>query len=193
MLQASLSQKALQDEILSLRAEVAVLKERAERAEALADHDVLTPVFNRRGFIANATQRMAYCRRYDVDTVMLYLDLDGFKTLNDTLGHPAGDAALIYLARVLTHHVRESDAVGRMGGDEFAVLLMNADLEAGRDKARALAESLQSDPFIWQGQPYPLSASIGVRMMGDHKDPESWLAEADASMWLRKAHNRVER
>lgn len=193
MLQASLSQKAMQDEIDALRAEVAVLKERAERAEALADHDVLTPVFNRRGFITNATQRMAYCRRYDVDTVMLYLDLDGFKTLNDTLGHPAGDAALIYLAGKLTHHVRESDAVGRMGGDEFAVLLMNADLEAGKEKARTLTEAMKKDPFVWQDKPYPLSASIGVRMMGEHKDPESWLAEADASMWLRKVHRRVER
>ncbi len=193
MLQASLSQKAMQDEIDALRAEVAALKLRAERAEALADHDVLTPVFNRRGFITNAQQRMAYCRRYAVDTVMLYLDLDGFKTLNDTLGHPAGDAALIYLAEKLIHHVRESDAIGRMGGDEFAVLLMNADLEAGKEKARILSENLKTDPFVWQGQPYPLSASIGVRMMGDHKDPEAWLAEADASMWLRKAHRRVER
>ena len=193
MLQAGLSQKAMQDEIDALRAEVAALKLRAERAEALADHDVLTPVFNRRGFIANALQRMAYCRRYAVDTVMLYLDLDGFKSLNDTLGHPAGDAALIYLAEKLIHHVRESDAIGRMGGDEFAVLLMNADLEAGKEKARILSENLKTDPFMWQGQPYPLSASIGVRMMADHKDPEAWVAEADASMWLRKAHSRVER
>lgn len=193
MLQMSLSTIALQDEIEALRAEVTALKQRAERAEALADHDVLTPVLNRRGFMATAMQRMAYCRRYAIDTVLLYLDLDGFKLVNDSLGHPAGDAALIYLSDLLIQHVRESDAIGRMGGDEFAVLLMNADLEAGKEKARVLSDALVQTPFVWNGQPYPLKASIGVRMMCDQKDAEGWLAEADAAMWLRKASRRAER
>lgn len=190
MLRSRVSETMLKAEIAALKAEVASLKQRAERAEALADRDVLTPVLNRRGFMSSVLQRMAYCRRYSVQTVMLYLDLDGFKTLNDTLGHPAGDAALVYLAEMLIRHVRESDTVGRMGGDEFAVMLMNADLDAGQEKACVLSRSLADNPFVWKGVEHPLSASIGVRMLSNQKDPEVWVAETDAAMWIRKAEHR---
>jgi hypothetical protein len=77
-------------EIERLRAEVEALRARAEAAEAAADHDVLTPTLNRRGFVAVLNRTMAYCKRYGAPAVLLYLDLDGFKGVNDSLGHAAG-------------------------------------------------------------------------------------------------------
>ncbi|WP_413331318.1 GGDEF domain-containing protein [Brevundimonas phoenicis] len=176
----------LRAEIARLHAEVAALTERAERAEALADHDVLTPALNWRGFMTVLTRNLAYCRRHGVEAALLYLDLDGFKGINDGLGHAAGDAALIAVAELLLANVRESDAVGRMGGDEFTVLLMNAGAEEGREKARRLSEALQSEGFIWDERRVALGGSFGVRAFAGQTDAEVWLSEADAAMWLRK-------
>ena len=174
-------------QIEQLRNEVSKLRERAERAEALADHDVLTPTLNRRGFLDNLMRVMAYCRRHDHNATLLYLDLDNFKQINDQHGHPAGDATLIAVANLLLAELRESDTVGRMGGDEFCILMTNADAEAGRRKAAELMERLKSEGFFWSGQRYSLSGSIGLRTLTDQPDPETWVAEADADMWLRKA------
>lgn len=177
---------ALLAQIEQLRNEVEVLRARAERAEALADHDVLTPTLNRRGFLDNLTRIMAYCRRHGQDATLLYLDLDDFKKINDTSGHPAGDAALIAVAELLRQEMRNSDTVGRMGGDEFCVVMMNADAAMARRKADELMQAFKARPFVWQDRTYSLSGSIGVRALGDQPDPETWVAEADAAMWLRK-------
>ncbi len=174
------------DEIERLRAEVDALRRRAEAAEAAADHDVLTPVLNRRGFIAAMKSAMAFCQRHGTPAVLLYLDLDGFKGVNDSLGHAAGDAALVHIANLLTANLRESDAVGRLGGDEFGLLMLNAGLNGGREKAQRLADALAAEEFTWNGQSARLGGSFGVRAFNGHTDPEVWLAEADAAMWVRK-------
>jgi diguanylate cyclase (GGDEF)-like protein len=176
----------LHAEIERLRAEVAALTARAETAEALADHDVLTRALNRRGFMTVLNRSMAYCRRHEVEAALLYLDMDGFKGVNDSLGHAAGDAALTAVADLLLAHVRESDAVGRLGGDEFALLLMNAGADEGREKAKRLAASLETEGFVWEGSTVALGGSFGVRAYSGQIDPEVWLSEADAAMWLRK-------
>lgn len=179
------AEPTLVDEIERLRAEVETLRLRAEAAEALADHDVLTPTLNRRGFVAVLNRTMAYCARHQVEAALLYLDLDGFKSVNDTLGHAAGDAALVHVARLLNENVRESDAVGRLGGDEFALVLLNAGVEEGKDKARRLSERL-AEGFEYGGRRADLGGSFGVRAYLGQTDPEAWLAEADAAMWVRK-------
>jgi diguanylate cyclase (GGDEF)-like protein len=173
-------------EIARLKAEVEALRARAEAAEAAAEHDVLTPVLNRRGFVAAMTRTMAYCTRYKVPAALLYLDLDGFKGVNDALGHAAGDAALVRVAEILLENVRATDAVGRMGGDEFAVLLLNAGLDEGREKAASLKAALEGADFRWDGKAAALAGSFGVRAFTGHTDVEAWLAEADAAMWVRK-------
>lgn len=176
----------LHAEIERLRAEVAALIVRAETAEALADHDVLTRALNRRGFMSVLSRSMAYCRRHEVEAALLYLDMDGFKGVNDGLGHAAGDAALMAVADLLLANVRESDAVGRLGGDEFALLLMNAGADKGRAKAQRLAAALETEGFVWEGATVALGGSFGVRAYAGQTDPEVWLSEADAAMWLRK-------
>ncbi len=176
----------LNAELARLRAELEMWKQRAAAAEALADHDVLTPALNRRGFIDAMSRTMAYCQRHGVPAVLLYLDMDGFKGVNDTLGHAAGDAALIAVAELFLRNLRESDAVGRLGGDEFGLLMLNAGLEEGRAKARQLDEALKNEGFVWGGQKTELGGSFGVRDFDGHTDPEVWLTEADAAMWVRK-------
>jgi len=176
----------LNTEIDRLRAEVEALRLRAEAAEAAADTDVLTPVLNRRGFIGALNRTMAYCQRHGVPAVLLYLDLDGFKRVNDQLGHAAGDAALVQVAQLMLTNLRESDAVGRLGGDEFGLLMLNAGVEEGREKARKLSTAMDEEGFTWEGTRVVLGGSFGVRGWTDHSDAEVWLAEADAAMWLRK-------
>lgn len=173
-------------EIERLRAEVERLRLRAEAAEAAADHDVLTPCLNRRGFVAAMRGAMAFCQRHEVPAVLLYLDLDGFKRVNDQLGHAAGDAALVSVAELIKANLRESDTVGRLGGDEFGLLMLNAGLDEGRDKAGRLAQALETEGFQWEGERVALGGSFGVRAFTAHTDPEVWLAEADAAMWVRK-------
>jgi len=176
----------LNGEIERLKAEAAHWRARAEAAESLAERDVLTPVLNRRGFEREMSRAMAFCRRHRTEAALLYLDLDGFKAINDQLGHQAGDAALIACAEILNRNLRESDAVGRLGGDEFAVLLLGTDAKGAKHKAQSLTETLSKDGFAWQGQVHPLNGSFGVRAFTGQTDPADWLAEADAAMWVRK-------
>lgn len=173
-------------EIERLRVELEAWKTRAAAAEAAADHDVLTPALNRRGFVSALQRTMAYCQRHGVPAVLLYLDMDGFKSVNDRLGHAAGDAALVAVAELFLANLRESDAVGRLGGDEFALLMLHAGYEEGRAKARQLSEALKTEGFIWDGQKTELGGSFGVRAWDGHTDAEVWLTEADAAMWVRK-------
>ncbi|RYG90512.1 MAG: diguanylate cyclase, partial [Alphaproteobacteria bacterium] len=90
------------------------------------------------------------------------------------------------VARMMKANLRESDALGRLGGDEFGLLMLNAGLDEGREKARRLAATLETEPFEWEGRATGLGGSFGVRAYAGQADPEIWLAEADAAMWVRK-------
>lgn len=181
---------ALAAEVEALKAEVEALRARAEAAEALADHDALTPALNRRAFLAAVGAAMADARRHGEPACLIYLDLDRFKVVNDRHGHGAGDALLVHVARLLVGNVRESDAVGRLGGDEFAVLLRRADQDAGRAKAEAVAELFEAEPLDWQGEKLFAAGAMGVRAYAGQADAETWLAEADAAMFVRKRGGR---
>jgi len=169
--------EALKRELAELRAEVA-------RLEHLADRDVLTPLFNRRAFVRELGRAIAFCRRYGGTAALLYLDLDGFKQVNDSLGHAAGDQALKTVADILAANIRESDAAARLGGDEFAVLLF----QAGEEEARMKAVALQG--LIARAGVEGLGGTFGVRAWDGHEDAEDWLAEADAAMFVRKEGRR---
>lgn len=178
--------RALRAEVERLRAEVAALTARAEAAEALADHDPLVPVLNRRAFMRELQRVIGASRRYGTTASLLYLDLDGFKSVNDIYGHAAGDAALKWIGELLTAHLRDSDWLGRLGGDEFGVLMLYADEASAKAKAAALTDLIAAGGFTWQGAPVRLGGSFGVRALSDQADGEQWLAEADAAMFVRK-------
>ena len=125
-------------------------KARLEAVETVADQDGLLPLLNRRAFVREMSRMISFAERYDVPASLIYFDLDGFKAVNDAHGHAAGDAALTYIADLLRANVRESDIVGRLGGDEFGVILAKADQAQAESKARSLSDLFQRKPFVWQ-------------------------------------------
>src|SRR4051812_22580050 len=148
-----------------LAAERDELAEKLAIAEDLADRDTLTPTYNRRAFIRELHRTMSKVERYKTPAAVLYVDLDGFKALNDCYGHAAGDAVLKHVGRLLLESVRESDAVGRLGGDEFGVILNRANADEARAKAQTLSTQLNSSAIIHAGQAHRIAISIGVHAL----------------------------
>lgn len=178
--------QALLGEIDDLRGEVGRLKAKLAETEGLADRDPLTPLLNRRAFLRELSRIRTFSQRYEAPASLVYFDLDGFKSVNDRYGHAAGDAALQAVAERLLANVRESDLVGRMGGDEFAVILVQADRGVAEAKAAALAQVLEKEPIRFGDWTAPLHLSWGVRQISPDAAPEQLVAEADAAMYAAK-------
>ena len=176
----------LMQELDNLRLELEIMGARLAEAERLADHDVLTPLLNRRAFVRELQRAIAQTRRHSTAASVVYFDLDDFKDVNDRYGHAAGDAVLIAVAERLIADVREADVVGRIGGDEFAILLQHADIEAAHAKAHALAQALASTPIPFEGAQIAVKVTFGVRQIDAVDSAEQALSEADAAMYLRK-------
>jgi len=176
----------LLSEIEELRTEVGRLKARLNEAEGLADQDPLTPLLNRRAFLRELRRVLTFAQRYGGPASLIYFDLDGFKAVNDRFGHAAGDAALGAVAARLSVHVRESDILGRIGGDEFGVILVQADLSAALAKAATLAAAIEDEPIACGEWLIPLKISFGVRQIDPGLTAEQVLAEADGQMYARK-------
>ncbi|MFL5296954.1 MAG: GGDEF domain-containing protein [Phenylobacterium sp.] len=182
--------KTLIGEIDDLRTEVGRLKARLEETEDLADRDALTPLLNRRALIRELGRIRTFAQRYGAPASLVYFDLDDLKGVNDRLGHAAGDAVLRAVAERLSAHVRESDLVGRMGGDEFAVILVQADKAVAEAKAAALARAIEAEPLRVGDWSAPIHISWGVREIGQDLEPEAIVAEADAAMYAKKRERR---
>jgi diguanylate cyclase (GGDEF)-like protein/PAS domain S-box-containing protein len=159
----------------------------------LADHDALTGLFNRRRFEEELDRALAGAERYDRRGAVLVLDLDGFKHVNDTLGHPVGDELIARLAGTLRAELRESDVIARLGGDEFGVILPEAtDDEAGA-VATKLLRAVQRDGIVADSTGHArVTASIGVAPFdgADGLSPEELLVEADIAMYDAKEAGR---
>src|SRR5665213_3020689 len=129
----------LMGEVDTLRRELSDTRKRLDEVEKAADQDGLLPLLNRRAFVRELTRYIAFTGRYNTPASLIYFDLNHLKKTNDTYGHAAGDAVLSHFADVLLTHVRDSDSVGRLGGDEFGVLLSHAGQDQALKKADALA------------------------------------------------------
>jgi diguanylate cyclase (GGDEF)-like protein len=175
-----------------LAAERDDLKTRLAAAEELADRDALAPVFNRRAFLRELHRTMSEVERYKTPAAVLYVDLDGFKALNDEYGHAAGDAVLRHVALLLTDSVRESDVVGRLGGDEFGIILNRAAADEARAKAQGLSDKINSTAILYAGAAHRVRASVGVHPIAMVEDPETALARADEAMYADKHARRAQ-
>ncbi len=184
---AAASEHALARALKSAQAEVERLKQALVRAEQLADHDPLTGLLNRRGFAQALAGALAACRRYRTEAALIYIDLDGFKAVNDRFGHAAGDETLKVVAQVLAAGVRGSDITARLGGDEFAVVLNRAGRASAETKAELLAKAVENAPV---GAGGPIRLSYGVRVFEPGMEAAQMLAEADAAMFVRKGERR---
>jgi len=182
--QAAIGQ--LVTEIDELRKEVTRLKAYLEQAEALADRDVLTPLLNRRAFMRELGRAGAFSQRYGAPASLVYFDLDNFKAVNDRFGHAVGDEALKALAQRLLDNVRETDIAGRIGGDEFAIILVQADEDTAVMKAGQLKAAIQATPVQCGDWMTPIHLTFGVRQIDPMLPAEAMLAEADAAMFAHK-------
>jgi GGDEF domain-containing protein len=173
-------------EIDDLRNEVSILKLRLNEAQGQADHGRADPGAEPPRLPARDEARGRLRPALRLAGQRGVLRPGRLQDVNDRFGHAAGDAALQAVARRLLANVRESDVVGRMGGDEFAVLLAQADKETALSKAASLAAAIQDTPVEFGEWSAPLHISWGVREIAPGADPEVALAEADAAMFVRK-------
>jgi diguanylate cyclase (GGDEF)-like protein len=150
----------------------------------LATHDPLTGLANRRRFMERLAETAARHDRSSESAAVAYFDLDGFKQINDDLGHAAGDAVLVEVGRRLAAAVRDSDLVARLGGDEFAALLEPVDgIDGARLSARRMADAVEQ-PFTFGDRRIPIGVSVGFALAGS--DSEASLAEADTRLYRDK-------
>jgi len=157
-----------------------------------AFHDPLTDLPNRALFMERLTRALTRRERHPGEAAVLYLDLDGFKAVNDSLGHHAGDQLLTAVARRLSGSVRPSDTVARLGGDEFAVLL--EDMQAPAHALRVAEDLIAAlrEPFIVTGHQVAVTSSAGVTVSRPLvASPEGLLREADAALYLAKARGKA--
>ena len=184
--------------VMRLAAEVDALatqlkdsRARIQDLEARVDVDPLTDVLNRRGFERELKRSLAYVKRYGTSAALIYVDLDGFKPVNDRHGHGAGDLVLKAVAAALLRGVRASDLVARVGGDEFAVLLWNVNGTEAAAKAAALEAAVYATPVRWNASTLVVGASAGVALLGALDTPAEVIARADAAMYARKHGRRA--
>jgi diguanylate cyclase (GGDEF)-like protein len=180
----------LMGEVDSLRRELIQTRSRLEDVEKAADQDGMLPLLNRRAFVRELTRYIAFTGRYNTPASLIYFDLNHLKRTNDTLGHAAGDAVLAHFADVLQAHVRDSDCVGRLGGDEFGVLLSHANQEQALKKADILATALESSPTSWDGHSIPVSFAYGAFELKAGDNPDTAMARADQAMYAQKKSQR---
>jgi diguanylate cyclase (GGDEF)-like protein len=165
-----------------------LVDERTRELHHLALHDALTELPNRALILDRIDQMLARSRREHTPVAVLFLDLDNFKDVNDTLGHAAGDQLLAGVAARLTSAIREEDTVGRLGGDEFVVLAEGASLAAGAEVVAERILDVLATPFEIAGSNAPLTvtASIGIAE-GRRATPDELLRDADVALYRAKA------
>ncbi len=163
---------------------------RIAELENLATTDALTKILNRRGFEQILDHELSVARRHGVGGVLIFVDLDEFKPINDTYGHAAGDEILKTVSNLLQGHVRDTDYVARLGGDEFAILLPRSNKRNGVKRAEDLDRKLNNAYAQWDGKQIPVKASCGVHMYTSKAEMDELLEAADAAMYKIKQERR---
>jgi diguanylate cyclase (GGDEF)-like protein/PAS domain S-box-containing protein len=169
-------------------------KQTERELRRLADHDALTGLLNRRGFMEGLRRELRRMERKDEYGALLLLDLDNFKQVNDTAGHLAGDQVLRTTAEVLRRRLRATDVIGRLGGDEFAALVLNVTPRQANEIAAETAETLRAMTVTAGDVTIEVAASIGIVAIDELRgvSEEELLAAADRAMYRVKSLRRTE-
>jgi len=165
---------------------MAAQRERIAELESLSSTEPLTKLPNRRGFEGQFNRVIARARRYGETGVVGYCDLDNLKTVNDEFGHAAGDDLLKSAANTLRESVREIDVIGRLGGDEFGIVLVNSTWKDGARRMRTIQWMLDSAGIVYRGKDISLQVSIGVEPYGPHDTVDDLIHRADMAMYYNK-------
>ncbi len=185
--------KTLQDKVLTTEAELIQLHVELDNASNLARHDPLTDVLNRKGLDEALEREIAAVRRRDTPLSVSLLDIDNFKKLNDSLGHQAGDNALIHLTKVARACMRPSDTLARYGGEEFVILMPDTQLEQGIEAMARLQRELTKAFFMSGKEKVLITFSAGVAQLTADETGSEAIRRADQAMYLAKrtGKNRV--
>lgn len=177
---------ALRQEIARLRRENRALSIALAEMERVAERDILTPLFNRRYFLSALHQRIARVERYGDQIALIYVDVDGLKSVNDRFGHAAGDFVLVEVANRLQSAMRDQDVLARIGGDEFGILLENTGLTQAKATMRRLSQLITDSHCDYDGQRIPMSAAFGLAAITPGLNAEELMGRADSDMYRAK-------
>ena len=159
--------------------------------EKLAASDMLTGLYNRRKLEEVCTAALTHARVHNRPSALLLIDLDHLKQMNDTFGHPAGDALLNTVVKTIRSQLRDQDILGRLGGDEFVVVLPATPEDAAKTFADQIRQSVQCQPFLWEDQEMAMSISVGVAALSDADcNWQDWLKRADNNLYQAKKGGR---
>jgi diguanylate cyclase (GGDEF)-like protein len=166
-------------------------KESEEIVWKQANFDALTGLPNRRMFFDRLNEEIKRASRRNGLFAMMFLDLDGFKQVNDQLGHQAGDELLVQVSERIGQTIRDSDTFARLGGDEFTIILSNIESLLYIDKVAAKILKVLNEPFMLGTKQAKISASIGISIYPDHgKDSDTLISLADTAMYDAKAKGK---
>lgn len=171
---------------IQLKTTLGELGQANARLRSLALKDVLTGALNRRAFNAVARQSLARAERHGHRLALLYCDLDGFKEVNDSLGHAAGDAVLVNFCERVRADLRRGDCIARLGGDEFVVLLEVTGDRGATEAARRIRAATEP-PIMLDDHPVSVGVSIGIASYPEHGTVEALIRAADGAMYRAKA------
>lgn len=160
--------------------------ERIAVLETLSYRDELTGLINRRGFNEQLSHALAIAMRLESTGVLAFIDLDNFKAINDSLGHQAGDEVLRHVASLLSESVRAIDVAARIGGDEFAVIMVHTSARNGRQRIKSLERAVNNSIVTFDAVQIPVRASFGVVAFDRSDDIAGLIAQADSEMYYRK-------
>ena len=164
---------------------------RIAELQHLSSTDELTGLANRRGFMQAFARELDRANRdKSQGGLLIMIDLDNFKSINDTYSHDAGDTALKVVANALSNDIRAMDVAGRLGGDEFTILFVNTTRKDALERAQLLIKTLNNLSFIWNGQEVDIRASLGLKEYGKGSTAQSIFNAADTSMYQNKQQLR---
>lgn len=178
--------EALQLEIAYLKKQLSTQSKLITQLKQDAQQDSLTKLWNRRKFEEDFEKTLEFNSRYERSAGVLFIDLNHFKAINDSLGHLAGDAVLKHIAQLVTKSCRLNDEVYRLGGDEFVVIMPEATKEVAQAKADQLTKIIESSKCRFKDHDICLSASIGACSLTAESEKEEVLESADKQMYKIK-------
>lgn len=186
----ALAVTALMEKLGDVTRELETARRNLAEVTQLVDADCLAAIPNRRAFMRRLAWAISMNERYHHPSTILYLDLNGFKRINDTYGHAAGDQAIQHVSKLLSSLMRESDFIARIGGDEFGVIMYYADETAARRRSAKIADQIQRSPFVFEGVQLSLTAALGSYSIQPGDTAELALSQADKAMFANKRKDR---
>lgn len=181
---------SLMEEVRALRSELVQARAEMRDLKTLADTDPLLGVFNRRAFVAELNRTLALIERYSVPASLIFIDLNDLKKVNDEHGHTVGDQALQHVATLIAQNIRQTDVLGRLGGDELGLLLTQTEAEAARAKTDSLQAVIAATPLKSEGKEITLNIASGVVALSRDISAEEALDKADTEMYASKRQSK---